>query len=213
MTLRVTSMVFTQKIFFASYVIVRRLKMFGLRLIQVGKPWSSREIIQGSYSWAFHFFSSSQEVSSGWLDQSVEVYNSEEHVYLFTDGAVQLDSGFVVANGVLRDKEGRWIIGFHHFLGKCLVFNAELWGILEGLKLIQSLGYDHVIIHSDSLEAVKDILGSFFTISNSALIRRIHNVMFQEKQWFLQVYPERTKSGCGLFSQTSFDRERKHASL
>ncbi|KAK5818964.1 hypothetical protein PVK06_023918 [Gossypium arboreum] len=95
------------------------------------------------------------EVPSGYLDQSGEALNSEEQVHLFIDGAVQLDSGLVAAGGVLRDKEGQWIIGFHRFLGKCSVFNAELWGILEGLKLIQRLDYDHVIIHSDSLKVVK----------------------------------------------------------
>ncbi|MBA0709188.1 hypothetical protein Golax_024241, partial [Gossypium laxum] len=36
----------------------------------------------------------------------------------------------------------------------------ELWGILNGLKLVQRRGYDQVIIHSDSLEVVKSILGS-----------------------------------------------------
>lgn len=82
---------------------------------------------------------------------------------------MQLDSGLTVVGGVVRDKEGHWITGFHRFLGKCSVFNAELWGILDGLKLIQRLDYDHVIIHSDSLEAVKGILDSS-NVSNSALI-------------------------------------------
>ncbi|KAK5785130.1 hypothetical protein PVK06_039682 [Gossypium arboreum] len=70
------------------------------------------------------------------LDQSIEVHNSEEQVHLFTDGAVQLDSRLVAPRGVVHDKEGHWIIGFHRFLGKCLVFNAKLWGVLEGLKIL-----------------------------------------------------------------------------
>ncbi|KAK5845345.1 hypothetical protein PVK06_001517 [Gossypium arboreum] len=110
-------------------------------------------------------------------------------VYLFTDGAVQLDSGLAAAGGVVRDKERQWIMGFHRFIGKCSVFNAELWGILEGLKLIRRLGLDHVIIHSDSLEVVESILGSISTGSNSALIRRIHNLMSQENHWFMQYIP------------------------
>ncbi|KAH1047641.1 hypothetical protein J1N35_038425 [Gossypium stocksii] len=171
------------------------------------KSWSSREIIQGSYSWAFHFFSSSQEVSFGWHDQLNNDYNSEDQVHLFTDGAVQLDSGFATARGVLRDKEGRWIIGFHLFLRKCSVFNVELWGIFEGLQLIQRLGYDHVIIHSYSTEAVKGIRGSYSTISNSALIRRIHNIMVQEKQWFLQYIPrEQIQVADCLAKQALFEK-------
>ncbi|KAH1067026.1 hypothetical protein J1N35_032013 [Gossypium stocksii] len=98
---------------------------------------------------------------------------------------MQLDTGLATAGGVVRDKEGQWIMGFHRFLGKCSVFNAELWGILEGLKLIRRLGYDHVIIHSNSLEVVKSILGSSSIASNSLLIRRIHNIMSQENHWFM----------------------------
>ncbi|KAK5803306.1 hypothetical protein PVK06_030951 [Gossypium arboreum] len=97
-----------------------------LHILRDCKPWSSNKVVQGSYSWAIHFFSSSQEVSFGCLDHSVEVHTSEERVYLYTDGAVQLDSGLAAAEGVVHDKEGHWIFGFHQFLGKCTVFNAEL---------------------------------------------------------------------------------------
>ncbi|MBA0610828.1 hypothetical protein Godav_011606, partial [Gossypium davidsonii] len=62
----------------------------------------------------------------------------------------------------------------------------ELWGILNSLKLVQRRGYDQVIIHSDSLEVVKSILGSSSIVSNSALIRRIHNILSQGNQWFLR---------------------------
>ncbi|KAH1089306.1 hypothetical protein J1N35_016563, partial [Gossypium stocksii] len=63
-----------------------------------------------------------------------------------------------------------------------VIFNAKLWGILEGLKLIQCWGYDHVTIHSDSLKVVKGILGNSSSASNFALIRRIHNILSQEHQ-------------------------------
>ncbi|KAH1121874.1 hypothetical protein J1N35_005034 [Gossypium stocksii] len=133
-----------------------------------------------------HFFSSFQEIISVCPDQPVDVHTSAEYVHIFTDGAMRLDSGFAVVGGVIRDKKGLWITGFHHFLGKCSAFNAKLWGILEGLKLIQRLGYDHVIIHSDSLEVVKGIHEGSSNCSNSALIRRIHSIMSQENHWSLQ---------------------------
>ncbi|KAH1079951.1 hypothetical protein J1N35_019712 [Gossypium stocksii] len=66
------------------------------------------------------------------------------------------------------------------FLGKCSVFDAELWGILDRLKLIQRRGHDRVIIYTDCLEVVKAIRQSSSTSSNSALIRRIHNILSQE---------------------------------
>ncbi|XP_052874560.1 putative ribonuclease H protein At1g65750 [Gossypium arboreum] len=71
-----------------------------------GKPWSSIKIVQGSYSWAIHFFSSFQEIQLRCLEHFVEVHTSEERVYLNTDGAVQLDYGLAAAGGVVRDKKG-----------------------------------------------------------------------------------------------------------
>ncbi|MBA0696307.1 hypothetical protein Goari_002867 [Gossypium aridum] len=32
---------------------------------------------------------------------------------------------------VLRDHNGKWIIGFNRRLGKCSIFEVELWGILD----------------------------------------------------------------------------------
>lgn len=44
-------------------------------------------------------------------------------------------SGHATAGGSVRDKEGNWIVGFYRFLDKCSIFDAELWGILDGLIL------------------------------------------------------------------------------
>ncbi|KAH1122786.1 hypothetical protein J1N35_005946 [Gossypium stocksii] len=70
-----------------------------------------------------------------------------------------------------------------------LVFDAELWGILDGLKLVQRRGFNQVVILSDCLEVVKAILGSSSANSNSALIRRIHNILSQQNQWILRYIP------------------------
>ncbi|MBA0569492.1 hypothetical protein Golob_003215 [Gossypium lobatum] len=98
-----------------------------------------------------------------------------------TDGAVNLGSGLVAAGGVVRDKEGNWIVGYYRFLGKCSVFDAELWGILDGLKIIQRRGHVHVTIQTDSSEVVKSILDSSSIESNSTLIRRISKQVLMEK--------------------------------
>ncbi|MBA0553723.1 hypothetical protein Golob_012874 [Gossypium lobatum] len=39
--------------------------------------------------------------------------------------------------------------------GNCSVFDVELWGILDGLVIIQRRGYKNVLIHIDSLKVVK----------------------------------------------------------
>ncbi|KAG8473994.1 hypothetical protein CXB51_034000 [Gossypium anomalum] len=68
-------------------------------------------------------------------------------------------------------------------------FDAKLWGILDGLKLVQRRGDDQVIIFTYSLKVIKAIIGSSSTNSNSALIRRIHNILTQENQWSLRYTP------------------------
>lgn len=89
------------------------------------------------------------------------------------NGAVQLQSDNAAAGGAIRDVNGDWIFGHNRYLGNCSIFYAELWRILEGLKLIQRGGHDKVIIQSDSLKVVKALQGSSNTVSNSALIRVI----------------------------------------
>ncbi|MBA0774609.1 hypothetical protein Gotri_009808, partial [Gossypium trilobum] len=32
-------------------------------------------------------------------------------------------------------------MGYNRYLGQCEVFDANLWGILDGLVLLQGLGY------------------------------------------------------------------------
>ncbi|MBA0873333.1 hypothetical protein Goshw_000925, partial [Gossypium schwendimanii] len=123
---------------------------------------------------------------------------SEKWLLMNTDGAVQLQYGNAVAEEIVRDETGDWVFGYNRYLGKCSIFDAELWGILEGLKLIQRGGYDKMIIQSDSLEVVKAIQRSFFNSSNSALIRRIQRILSQEGQWLLLYIPieQNQVAGC-----------------
>ncbi|MBA0699839.1 hypothetical protein Goari_001444 [Gossypium aridum] len=67
--------------------------------------------------------------------------------------------------------KGSWIVGYNRFLGKCSVFVAELWGILDGLLLIQKQGYNEIIIQFDNLEVVVAISDSKLERSNSTLVR------------------------------------------
>ncbi|MBA0805267.1 hypothetical protein Gohar_004793, partial [Gossypium harknessii] len=57
-----------------------------------------------------------------------------------------------VERGVLRDHHGQWIIGFNKRLGICFVFNAKLWGILDGLTILYNRNRDKVSIQMKSVE-------------------------------------------------------------
>ncbi|MBA0582413.1 hypothetical protein Gorai_024561, partial [Gossypium raimondii] len=56
----------------------------------------------------------------------------EMWVHLFSNGAVERDSGKAAAGGVIQNMDSNWILGFSHYLGNCTPFEAELWGILDG---------------------------------------------------------------------------------
>ncbi|KAL5778030.1 hypothetical protein ACOSP7_010956 [Xanthoceras sorbifolium] len=71
------------------------------------------------------------------------------------DGSRRCDSGAITVGGVARNSEKVWLAGFAVKKGVGFVLCAELWAILEGLKLAWSLGCCRVIVETDSMEAVE----------------------------------------------------------
>ncbi|XP_058010409.1 uncharacterized protein LOC131183801 [Hevea brasiliensis] len=51
----------------------------------------------------------------------------------------------ICGGGLVRDFCGRWLRGFAASFGKTSVLVAELWSIHEGLKLVRSSGFTHVL--------------------------------------------------------------------
>ncbi|MBA0729618.1 hypothetical protein Golax_022533, partial [Gossypium laxum] len=80
-------------------------------------------------------------------------------LYLNIDGSVRLEDGSAAARGIVRNRNGEWVIGFNRFLGSCSVFEAKL------------------------LEAVTTIKESLTGRSNSALIGRILKLLYQLHHW------------------------------
>ncbi|KAK5771638.1 hypothetical protein PVK06_047866 [Gossypium arboreum] len=94
-------------------------------------------------------------------------------VFLNTDGAVHPMSGLSAVGSVIRNSKREWILGYNRFLGECSIATAELWGVLDGLLILQKQGYDEVIIQSNSLENVISINDSKMGDPKNSLIRRI----------------------------------------
>ncbi|KAE8684046.1 hypothetical protein F3Y22_tig00111157pilonHSYRG00040 [Hibiscus syriacus] len=46
-------------------------------------------------------------------------------------------------------------IGYHREYGCCSVLNAELWGLLDGLRLAWDYGIRRILIEMDNVEAIK----------------------------------------------------------
>ncbi|MBA0824925.1 hypothetical protein Goarm_021558 [Gossypium armourianum] len=76
-------------------------------------------------------------------------------VCLNIDG-VRHEVGFAAVGGIVRDLNGKWLFGFNSYLESC---------------------------SSNSLEAVKDIQESSVEGSNSALLRRIHQLLLRFGCW------------------------------
>ncbi|MBA0748199.1 hypothetical protein Gogos_005046 [Gossypium gossypioides] len=77
--------------------------------------------------------------------------NSGMYVVLNTDGAVHSVSSLFAAGGVIRNNKGEWILGYNRFLEKCFVATTELWGLLDGLLIVQKQGYNETNRVADAL--------------------------------------------------------------
>lgn len=84
-----------------------------------------------------------------------------------------------------------WILSYNKYFGKCSAFDVELWGMLDGLKIIQRREHAKIVIQLDCPEAVKAIHGNISKTSNSTLIRRIQTILSQENNWVLRYVLER----------------------
>ncbi|MBA0568847.1 hypothetical protein Golob_006314 [Gossypium lobatum] len=81
------------------------------------------------------------------------------------------------SGGVIHDHNGKWILGFNQYLGMCLVLEAELWAIYDGLDLTLDQEHDKVLINTNSMEVVWAIQDMHSKDSNSTLIRRIQQLL------------------------------------
>ncbi|MBA0728093.1 hypothetical protein Golax_001025, partial [Gossypium laxum] len=79
------------------------------------------------------------------------------------DGSIRIEEGFAATTGLVHDHNGGWNIGFCRYLGNCTIS-----------------------IQTDRLKAVNAIQEGFSGNSNSALIRRIHQILKMVKQWKIQ---------------------------
>lgn len=80
----------------------------------------------------------------------------ENWIQLNTDDVVTKISHIATIEGVIRDMNGGWILGFNQFLRTCTILNIELWGILQGLEIAFDRGFDsNMIILSDSPKAIQ----------------------------------------------------------
>ncbi|KAA3485757.1 reverse transcriptase [Gossypium australe] len=151
--------------------------------------WTPLELIKSSLSWSQNFEAFITSPKSNATPPKHPQHSSGNWVFLFSDGAVARDSGTGAAGGVVRDRDGRWVLGYSHYLGKCSPLEAELWGILDGVFILINKGYKKIKIRSDNLEMVRILSTEDMTEFGSTLIRRIKRLLSPGIQWEIKHIP------------------------
>ncbi|KAG5106372.1 hypothetical protein JHK82_043342 [Glycine max] len=72
-----------------------------------------------------------------------------------TDGSLKSSQGMATCGGLLRDHHGRWKIGFAKKVRCTIAFVAELWGVLQGLRIARDQGMQNILLQVDSEFVVK----------------------------------------------------------
>ncbi|KAK9984218.1 hypothetical protein SO802_033743 [Lithocarpus litseifolius] len=78
---------------------------------------------------------------------------------LNTDGSSIGTLGLAGSGGVIRDEEGKWVIGYGRKIGSANSFLAELWALRDGLLLCLQSHAQAVVIEMDA----KVIVDAFLT--------------------------------------------------
>ncbi|MBA0739331.1 hypothetical protein Gogos_012615, partial [Gossypium gossypioides] len=81
------------------------------------------------------------------------------------------------------------IFEFNRFFENYFISDVELWGILNDLTLLCERDFGSVLIETDNLEAAKALQVRTTNGSNSALIRRIYQLLLRFEQWSVRRIP------------------------
>ncbi|KAE8703862.1 hypothetical protein F3Y22_tig00110462pilonHSYRG00231 [Hibiscus syriacus] len=79
----------------------------------------------------------------------------DDWICLNSDATVSTITGVGSIGGVFRDHSGSHILSFAKNIGITTVLQAELWGILEGLKIAKLRNFSRILVQSDNVEAIK----------------------------------------------------------
>ncbi|MBA0678304.1 hypothetical protein Goari_019658, partial [Gossypium aridum] len=121
-----------------------------------GVSWSVEEILKGAHSWTNQYISICKGGITMRPNLSTEMVEIGMWICIRSDGVVNIKTSYVAAGGVLRDHNGKWILGFNRRLRKCSTNNMEVIG------------------------ATKESLANG---SNFALIRCILHLLQNEEDW------------------------------
>ncbi|KAH1073496.1 hypothetical protein J1N35_025824 [Gossypium stocksii] len=150
--------------------------------------WSVAEVIKTSSSWARQYESCTDVNKRNHHKLPPTTILDNSSVFLCTNGAVARNSG-CAAIGVARDHDRNWIVSFFRFLGVCSLFEAEVWGIPNGIFLLLNRGFRKISISTDNLEVIQALLVLNSKDTGISALRRAHRIMRAEGQWHINHIP------------------------
>jgi ribonuclease HI len=119
---------------------------------------------------------------------------TEQGVFLYTDGASKGNPGKAGAGAVLFDENGKEIMSESKFLGERTNNEAEYEALILGVEMCNSLGIDTASVHlrADSEMMIKQLLGQYKTRKENllSLYAKVKNVKFKS---IAHVYREKNK--------------------
>ncbi|KAL4361719.1 hypothetical protein GQ457_04G001290 [Hibiscus cannabinus] len=105
-------------------------------------------------------------------------------IYLNSDASLSHSSGVASIGGVVRDHSRVLLFSYSKSIGTTTVLQAELWGILEGLRIARDKGCVRIQVLSDSANAINllsspSMLSPFFLVRSIAILcARDCNIVF-----------------------------------
>lgn len=112
---------------------------------------------------------------------------NEGWICLHTDGAAYGSPGLAGCGGLLRGSRGEWRVGFARRLISATAYEAELWGVWEGLNLARTSGYKKVELRIDSLFIFQNLRSiSRGSIPGNRLLNCIAKLI-AEKNWQIKI--------------------------
>lgn len=95
------------------------------------------------------------------------------------DGMFKSTNKVVGCGGLLRDDDGRWIIGYSKALGSTTSYVAELWGPIGRFRIgKKKLGYNMFVFHMD-FSVFVDIIKNKGNVNVSGwnLVKKIQSLL------------------------------------
>ncbi|XP_021286690.1 uncharacterized protein LOC110418322 [Herrania umbratica] len=123
-------------------------------------------------------------------------------VNLSVAGRSRGNTGAASAGGLIRDRSGKWIVGYNLNLGRCSSLSTDLWALFQGIKFTWDRGYRKVLVESDSVAAVECLRKAPSLLdSNIALIKSCRDLL--NRKWDCKVHPiQREENLCANWLAT-----------